>query len=89
MHRAELPVVLVGDLHRVTAKAMDLLRWRLRLLKSHAWHRRCSVPDNWELALAIVCHYGLIQPPGYLVYVISPGGLGIARPTKSPVPAEN
>ena len=39
-HRVELPVVLVGDLHRVTAKAMDLVRWHLRLLKSRAWHRR-------------------------------------------------
>ena len=42
VHRVELPVVLVGDLHRVTAKTMDLLRWHLRLLKSHEWHRRCA-----------------------------------------------
>jgi len=39
-HRPELPIELVGDLHRAAAKALDLLRWHLRLLKSHAWHRR-------------------------------------------------
>ena len=62
--REELHDVLVGDLHRVTAKAMDLLRCHLRLLKSHQWHRKCV--DKPQLVLATTCRYDLPRAPGYL-----------------------
>ena len=32
---------LTVGLHRAAVKALDLLRWHLRLLNSYAWHERC------------------------------------------------
>ena len=39
-HRPELPSALVLQLRHAENKALDLLRWHHRPLKSYQWHKR-------------------------------------------------